>query len=131
MNAEPHILCVDLVRIFTAKGIEVQALQGLTLRVERGEMVAVIGASGSGKSTLLSILSGLDTPTAGSARGASTSRMLSDRMVGKSACSRMWVSRSGPDMPCGKPIRLCVLGIHDARLAALSTSTMLRRKRPR
>jgi len=67
---EPHILCVDLVRIFTAKGIEVQALQGLNLRVERGEMVAVIGASGSGKSTLLSILSGLDTPTAGSARVA-------------------------------------------------------------
>ena len=70
LATEPHVLCVDLVRIFTAKGIEVQALQGLNLRVERGEMVAVIGASGSGKSTLLSILSGLDTPTAGSAHVA-------------------------------------------------------------
>lgn len=67
---EPHILCADLVRIFTADGVEVQALQGLNLRVDAGEMVAVVGASGSGKSTLLTILSGLDTATAGVARVA-------------------------------------------------------------
>ena len=65
--AEPDILCEGLVRIFTAQGVEVQALQGLDLRVERGELVALVGASGSGKSTLLGILSGLDTPTAGRA----------------------------------------------------------------
>jgi len=67
---EPHVWCQDLVRIFKAEGIEVQALQGLNLRVDQGEMVAVVGASGSGKSTLLNILSGLDTPTAGDARVA-------------------------------------------------------------
>jgi ABC-type lipoprotein export system ATPase subunit len=66
----PDILCSELVRIFTAQGVEVQALQGLNLRVERGEMVALVGASGSGKSTLLTILAGLDTPTAGVARVA-------------------------------------------------------------
>ena len=69
------ILCVDLVRIFkvfsgAGQSVEVQALQGLNLRVARGELVAVIGASGSGKSTLLSILSSLDQPSAGVARVA-------------------------------------------------------------
>jgi ABC-type lipoprotein export system ATPase subunit len=63
----PHILCTDLVRIFVAQGVEVQALQGLNLRVDRGELIALVGASGSGKSTLLTILSGLDVPTAGAA----------------------------------------------------------------
>lgn len=63
----PHILCTDLVRIFVAQGVEVQALQGLDLRVDRGELIALVGASGSGKSTLLTILSGLDVPTAGAA----------------------------------------------------------------
>jgi ABC-type lipoprotein export system ATPase subunit len=65
-----HIECADLVRIFSAEGVEVQALQGLTLSVDRGELTAIVGASGSGKSTLLAIMSGLDVPTAGSARVA-------------------------------------------------------------
>jgi putative ABC transport system ATP-binding protein len=64
---EPDILCSDLVRIYSGDGVEVQALQGLNLRVLRGEIVALVGASGSGKSTLLGILSGLDRPSAGTA----------------------------------------------------------------
>jgi putative ABC transport system ATP-binding protein len=69
-DTQPDIRCSDLVRIFTAVGVEVQALQGLNLTVDRGSMVALVGASGSGKSTLLTILSGLDTPTAGLAHVA-------------------------------------------------------------
>ncbi|MCX4473690.1 ABC transporter ATP-binding protein [Micromonospora sp. NBC_01655] len=65
-----HIVCDGLVRIFKSDGVEVVALQGLDLVIDRGELVAIVGASGSGKSTLLNILSGLDTPTAGIARVA-------------------------------------------------------------
>lgn len=61
------IACRGLVRIYAAKGIEVQALQGLDLDIASGELVAIVGASGSGKSTLLGILSAHDRPTAGSA----------------------------------------------------------------
>jgi ABC-type lipoprotein export system ATPase subunit len=67
------IVCTELVRIFRSEGVEVQALQGLNLRVAEGELVAIVGASGSGKSTLLGILSGLDAPTAGSAQVAGRS----------------------------------------------------------
>jgi len=68
LGQDTMIVCESLVRIYQTGSIEVQALQGLDLIVERGEMIAVVGASGSGKSTLLSILAGIDAPTAGRAR---------------------------------------------------------------
>ncbi len=61
------IVCDNLVRIYKVADLEVVALQGLDLLVDRGEVIAIVGASGSGKSTLLNILGGLDTPSAGRA----------------------------------------------------------------
>jgi putative ABC transport system ATP-binding protein len=66
--SEPFILCEGLVKIFQVAGLEMVALQGLHLTIEKGELVGLIGASGSGKSTLMNILGGLDRPTAGRVR---------------------------------------------------------------
>ncbi len=62
---EPLIVCENLVKIYKIADLEVVALQGLDLTVERGEMLGIVGASGSGKSTLMNILGGLDRPSAG------------------------------------------------------------------
>ncbi len=63
----PMILCDGLVKIYKVQDLEVVALQGLDLMVDRGEFMAIIGPSGSGKSTLMNILGGLDSPSAGKA----------------------------------------------------------------
>jgi putative ABC transport system ATP-binding protein len=58
----------DLYRFFHAGDEETLALRGVSLSLERGEMVAVVGPSGSGKSTLLTCLAGLDEPDGGTVR---------------------------------------------------------------
>ena len=57
--------CDGLVKIYKTEDLEVMALQGLDLTIERGELTAIIGKSGSGKSTLLNIIGGLERPSAG------------------------------------------------------------------
>jgi putative ABC transport system ATP-binding protein len=62
---EPLIVCENLVKIYKVADLEVVALQGLDLIVQRGDMLGIVGSSGSGKTTLMNILGGLDRPSAG------------------------------------------------------------------
>ena len=67
MGTDEFIRCEGLVKIYKIEDVEVVALQGLDLTIQRGEVMGIIGPSGSGKTTLMNVLGGLDVPSAGKA----------------------------------------------------------------
>ena len=65
MTGTPALEAVDVTRAYDLEGVRVEALRGVSLRIEQGDYAAVVGPSGSGKSTLMHLLGGLDRPTSG------------------------------------------------------------------
>jgi putative ABC transport system ATP-binding protein len=74
----------ELTKVYALGDISVHALRGVSLHIERGEFIAVMGPSGSGKSTFLNILGCLDQPTAGYyfLEGTDVSRIGRDELAG-------------------------------------------------
>jgi putative ABC transport system ATP-binding protein len=73
----------DIRKVYDTGKVQVEALCGIDLEVDRGELVAIIGPSGSGKSTLMNLIGCLDTPSAGEyeLRGQSVSGMKRDQLA--------------------------------------------------
>ena len=65
VEPRPLIVLAGVEKVYRMGKVDTLALSGVDLRIERGEMVAVVGPSGSGKSTILNLITGIDRPTAG------------------------------------------------------------------
>ncbi|MEA2197543.1 MAG: putative transport system ATP-binding protein [Solirubrobacteraceae bacterium] len=74
----PALQFHDVFKIFRSGPVETVALRGLELRVDRGELIAVLGPSGCGKSTMLALAAALDEPSAGEVRAGARSRGMLD-----------------------------------------------------
>ncbi|HEX7603843.1 MAG TPA: ATP-binding cassette domain-containing protein, partial [Polyangiaceae bacterium] len=68
MSSAPAHAVIELssiTKIYTTGDVELRALDGVSLRIDEGEFVAIMGASGSGKSTMMNVIGCLDRPTQG------------------------------------------------------------------
>ena len=84
MTTGPLIAVDDITKTYAMEGAPVHALRGITLQIQRGEFVTVVGPSGSGKSTFMHILGCLDRPTGGAYRldGRDVSHLSDDELSG-------------------------------------------------
>ncbi len=83
VDPDEVIRAVDLCKVYDLGGEEVRAIDRVSLKIRRGEFVAIMGPSGSGKSTLMNVIGCLDVPTSGQyfLRGEEVSRLNEDELA--------------------------------------------------
>src|SRR5262249_41139981 len=124
----PAVAVEDVFRVYATDEGTAAALQGLSLTVQEGEVVAVLGPSGSGKTTLLRILAGLDRPSAGRVRVAGVDlRRLRGRGLDRYRSRRLgyadqrYTQALAPELTAGELVSL--------RLALAGESSRTQRRR--
>jgi len=82
-NSSLSIETRDLVKIYRIGGLRFEALRGVSIKIEKGELVSILGPSGSGKSTLLHMMGLLDRPSSGKVliEGQDTSKMSEEKLA--------------------------------------------------
>ena len=80
---EPVVVAENLKKFYKMGDVEVQALRGISMQINKGEVVSIVGPSGSGKSTLMNILGCLDRPTEGEyiLDGVRVAKMTDDQLA--------------------------------------------------
>ena len=84
MSEAPLIRLTNITKVYQMGDMEVRALDGVDLTIQRGEYVAIMGPSGSGKSTMMNVIGCLDSPSSGEydLNGKMVSGMSDDELAG-------------------------------------------------